>query len=61
MIEVPWETGEAAVLDNILWSHGRPEMTLNPGERRDLGVVLGTLIDKHDYNPDAPFASRSVN
>jgi hypothetical protein len=58
-VQIPWKTGEVAVLDNFLWSHGRPEIPLKAGERRELGVILGMLIEKLDYNPDAPFASRA--
>lgn len=40
-ISIPWKEGEIAILCNIRWAHGRPGMTLEDGEKREIGVVLG--------------------
>jgi len=38
---VRWKVGDVAVMCNWRWAHGRPEYTLEEGETRNLGVVLG--------------------
>lgn len=36
-----WEQGDVAVVCNYRFAHGRPNYTLEEGEKRELGVVLG--------------------
>lgn len=38
---IPWQQGDVAVICNYRWAHGRPAIHLQPGEQRELGVLLG--------------------
>lgn len=38
---IKWTVGDVLVICNYRWAHGRPAFTLNEGEERTLGVVLG--------------------
>ena len=38
---IKWQKGDIAVVCNWRWAHGRPKITLDENERRELGVVLG--------------------
>jgi hypothetical protein len=40
-IPLRWKPGELAVFCNYRFAHGRPSINLKPGERRELGVMLG--------------------
>eukprot|EP00012_Vannella_robusta_P002311 CAMPEP_0206190286 /NCGR_PEP_ID=MMETSP0166-20121206/4664_1 /ASSEMBLY_ACC=CAM_ASM_000260 /TAXON_ID=95228 /ORGANISM="Vannella robusta, Strain DIVA3 518/3/11/1/6" /LENGTH=392 /DNA_ID=CAMNT_0053606345 /DNA_START=1520 /DNA_END=2698 /DNA_ORIENTATION=- len=40
-IPLRWQPGEVAVFCNYRFAHGRPSINLKPGERRELGVMLG--------------------
>jgi hypothetical protein len=41
-----WKTGEVMAMCNYRWAHGRPGFTLQPGEKRKLGVLLGETFDR---------------
>jgi len=41
-----WKEGDVLIVCNIRWAHGRPSYQLAPGEKRKLGVVLGSLFDR---------------
>jgi len=43
---IDWNVGDVAVLCNYRFAHGRPGIELRPGERRELGVVLGAEVDR---------------
>ena len=43
---IDWRVGDIAVVCNYRFAHGRPEIALEPGERRELGVVLGEEFDR---------------
>ena len=43
---IPWRQGDVAVCCNVRTAHGRPPISLAPGETRQLGVVLGPLVRK---------------
>ena len=51
-IPLRWQAGDVAVLCNMRFAHGRPGVHLEPGEERDLGVMLGPfvprLMTRHD-------------
>jgi len=40
-IPIKWKPGELAVFCNYRFAHGRPAVDLLPGEKRELGVMLG--------------------
>lgn len=40
-VQLDWNKGDIAVVCNHRWAHGRPRFELLPGQRRELGVVLG--------------------
>jgi len=50
---IDWNVGDVAVMCNYRFAHGRPGIELGPGERRDLGVVLGADIDRVGVRPHA--------
>jgi hypothetical protein len=41
-----WKSGEVMAMCNYRWAHGRPGFTLQPGEKRKLGVLLGETFDR---------------
>jgi len=43
---IKWKVGDVCVVDNWKWAHGRPAYTLEEGEKRNLGVLLGGLFDR---------------
>lgn len=45
-IPIPWQQGDVAVVCNYRFAHGRPSVHLNPGERRELGVLIGESFDR---------------
>jgi hypothetical protein len=45
-IPLTWQPGDVAVLCNMRYAHGRPGVELHPGERRELGVMLGPLFER---------------
>jgi hypothetical protein len=44
--KVDWSQGDVAVICNYRFAHGRPEIYLESGERRTLGVMLGEQFDR---------------
>ena len=52
-IPLAWQGGgEVAVLDNMLYAHGRPGIHLKAGEQRELGVMLGRLYQLQETRDD---------
>ena len=51
-IPLPWQAGDVAVLCNMRFAHGRPGVHLEPGEQRELGVMLGPLFERQETRPD---------
>jgi hypothetical protein len=47
-IPIPWQAGDVAVLCNLRYAHGRPGIHLLPGEKRELGVMLGPLFERQE-------------
>lgn len=47
-IPIPWQPGDLAVLCNLRFAHGRPGIHLLPGEKRELGVMLGPLFERQE-------------
>ena len=43
---IDWQVGDIAVMCNYRFAHGRPEILLEDGESRRLGVVLGEEFDR---------------
>lgn len=43
---IEWKKGDAVVICNYRFAHGRPSIHLKPDEKRELGVVLGTVFDR---------------
>jgi len=43
---IEWEVGDVAVICNMRWLHGRPSIHLQEGEKRELGVVLGSTYER---------------
>lgn len=43
---IDWEVGDIAVVCNYRFAHGRPAIHLEPGEERELGVVIGETFDR---------------
>jgi len=49
---IDWNVGDVAVMCNYRFAHGRPGIDLGPGERRELGVVLGADVERVGVRPD---------
>jgi Taurine catabolism dioxygenase TauD, TfdA family len=47
-IPIAWSPGDVAVLCNMRFAHGRPGIELLPGEKRELGVMLGRLFERQE-------------
>lgn len=50
---INWRVGDVGVICNYRFAHGRPGITLGPGEERLLGVVLGDQYERVGARPDA--------
>ena len=50
--KVDWRQGDVAVICNYRFAHGRPEIDLEDGESRKLGVLLGEQFDRIGQLPD---------
>jgi hypothetical protein len=48
---IPWEQGDLALCCNFRTAHGRPAYSLDKGEKRELGVVLGNLYARRGDDP----------
>jgi hypothetical protein len=44
--KIDWRQGDVAVICNYRFAHGRPEIQLESGEQRTLGVILGEQFDR---------------
>jgi hypothetical protein len=51
-IPLPWAAGDVAVICNLRFAHGRPGVHLLPGEKRELGVMLGPLFERKETKED---------
>jgi hypothetical protein len=51
-IPIPWKQGDVAVVCNMRFAHGRPGIELVPGEKRELGVMLGPLFERMETKED---------
>ena len=45
-VPINWNVGDVAVVCNWRWAHGRPGIRPGPGERRELGVLIGQPFDR---------------
>ena len=45
-IPIDWRVGEVVVFCNYRFAHGRPAINLQPGEQRELGVLLGETFER---------------
>ena len=45
-IPLQWQKGDVAVVCNYRFAHGRLGYTLQPGEKRELGVILGEMYPR---------------
>ena len=45
-IPIFWEKGDIAIVCNYRFAHGRPSYSLQPGEKRELGVILGETFKR---------------
>ncbi len=43
---IPWQVGDVAVVCNYRFAHGRPGIHLRDGEKRQLGVVIGSTFER---------------
>ncbi len=48
-----WRVGDVAVICNYRFAHGRPAIHLEPGEERELGVLLGRSFTRVGADRDA--------
>jgi len=51
-IPIDWQVGDVAVVCNWRWAHGRPGIHLQPGEQRELGVLIGEPFERVGDLPD---------
>lgn len=51
-IPIQWMPGDVAVVCNMRFAHGRPGIELLPGEKRELGVMLGPLFPRIETKDD---------
>lgn len=43
---INWRRGDVALVCNYRFAHGRPSIALKPGEKRDLGVLIGDSYER---------------
>jgi hypothetical protein len=43
---IKWQKGDVAIICNYRFAHGRPEVVLENGEQRELGVIVGNSYDR---------------
>lgn len=48
---IEWSVGDIAIVCNYRWAHGRPAINLEPGEQRELGVMIGESFDRVEALP----------
>jgi hypothetical protein len=51
-IPIQWEVGDIGVICNYRFAHGRPGIDIQPGESRELGVVIGGGFQRLGAVPD---------
>jgi len=51
-IPIQWSAGDVAVVCNLRFAHGRPAIELLPGEKREIGVMLGKLFERQETRED---------
>ncbi|EEC47041.1 predicted protein [Phaeodactylum tricornutum CCAP 1055/1] len=51
-IPITWKPGDVAVVCNMRFAHGRPGIELLPGEKRELGVMLGPFYERMETRED---------
>lgn len=49
---IEWAVGDIAVVCNYRFAHGRPAIYLEPGEERELGVMIGETFDRVEARDD---------
>jgi hypothetical protein len=47
-----WKKGNIGIICNYRTAHGRPGINLDDGEKRELGVMLGSTFTRRGCNPD---------
>ncbi len=45
-VPIDWRVGDIAIVCNYRWAHGRPGITLQASEKRELGVMLGETFER---------------
>jgi len=50
-VPILWKKGDLAICCNYRTAHGRPRYSLNEGEKRELGVFLGTTYKRQGALP----------
>jgi len=45
-IPVDWNVGDVVIVCNYRFAHGRPGIELDPGEERELGVIIGEAFER---------------
>lgn len=50
-VPILWKKGDLAICCNYRTAHGRPRYSLNKGEKRELGVFLGTTYERQGALP----------
>lgn len=51
-VPIKWRTGDVVVVCNWRWAHGRPAYSLEEGEQRQLGVMLGQTFNRVQHRDD---------
>ncbi|MBV6656827.1 MAG: TauD/TfdA family dioxygenase [Devosiaceae bacterium] len=49
---IEWSQGDVAIVCNYRFAHGRPAIHLEPGEKRELGVMIGAAFERVEALPD---------
>jgi hypothetical protein len=45
-IPIDWNVGDIGIVCNYRFAHGRPSIHLQPGDERELGVIIGPAYDR---------------
>lgn len=48
---IEWAQGDVGIVCNYRFAHGRPAIHLGPGERRELGVMIGAAFERDEALP----------
>jgi len=51
-IPIEWHVGDIAIVCNYRFAHGRPSISLNENEERELGVLIGAAYERVGDLPD---------